>query len=93
MSKHAHNFNPNRSKPMPRYYLDLYHGDGLTVDEEGQVFETRAGLRREAMRILPDVLRDEMFDGDRARIMVKVRDESGSAVFEASLTLDSAWND
>ncbi|MET2825903.1 DUF6894 family protein [Mesorhizobium shangrilense] len=78
---------------MPRYYLDLYHGDGLTVDEEGQVFETRARLRREAMRILPDVLRDEMFDGDRARIMVKVRDESGRAVFEASLTLDSAWND
>ena len=78
---------------MPRYYLDLYHGDGLTVDEEGQVFETRARLRREAMRILPDVLRDEMFDGDRARIMVKVRDESGRPVFEASLTLDSAWND
>ena len=78
---------------MPRYYLDLYHGDGLTVDDEGQVFETRARLRREAIRILPDVLRDEMFEGDRPEIMVKVRDESGRHIFEASLTLNSGWSE
>lgn len=78
---------------MPRYYLDLYHRDGLTADEEGQVFETRARLRREAIRILPDVLRDEMFEGDRTEITIKVRDENGCHIFEASLTLNSGWSD
>lgn len=78
---------------MPRYYLDLYNGDGLTVDEEGQVFETRERLRREAIRILPDIVRDEMLEGDRTAITIKVRDESGSRVFEASLVISSAWCD
>ena len=52
---------------MPRYYLDLYNGDGLTVDDDGQVFETRERLRREAIRILPDIVRDEMIESDRHR--------------------------
>jgi len=78
---------------MPRYYLDLYNGDGLTVDDEGQVFETRERLRCEAIRILPDIIRDEMLEGDRTAITVKVRDESGSRIFEASLVISSAWCD
>ncbi|WP_246686858.1 hypothetical protein [Mesorhizobium sp. B2-4-19] len=49
---------------MPRYYLDLYNGDGLTVDDDGQVFETRERLRREVIRILPDIVRDEIIEND-----------------------------
>ncbi|UVK43254.1 hypothetical protein BPNPMPFG_005030 [Mesorhizobium sp. AR07] len=78
---------------MPRYYLDLYNGDGLTVDDDGQVFETRERLRREAIRILPDIVRDEMIENDRTAITVKVRDETGRHIFEASLVVSSGWCD
>ncbi|MFD1982408.1 DUF6894 family protein [Mesorhizobium newzealandense] len=81
------------SRNMPRYYLDLYNGDGLTVDREGQVFDTRERLRREAIRILPDIVRDEILEADRTAITVKVRDEDGRQVFEASLVVSSGWCD
>ncbi|MBN9218118.1 MAG: hypothetical protein J0I79_09205 [Mesorhizobium sp.] len=76
---------------MPRYYLDLYSSDGLTVDEEGQVFESRDRLRREAVRILPDIIRDEMLEDDRTAIAVKVRDDTGNHVLEASLVICLKW--
>lgn len=44
---------------MPRYYLDLYNSDGLTMDGDGQVFETRERMRREAIRIPPRPRRDD----------------------------------
>ncbi|TPK05254.1 hypothetical protein FJ872_26300 [Mesorhizobium sp. B2-5-9] len=78
---------------MPRYFLDLYNGDGLTVDGHGQVFDSRERLRREAILILPDIIRDEMIENDRTAITVKVRDESGRHVFEASLVISSNWCD
>jgi hypothetical protein len=78
---------------MPRYYLDIYNADGLTEDEEGQVFETPLRLRQAAIRILPDIVRDEILDVDETSIAVKVRDESGRRVFEASLTIVSKWVD
>ncbi|MBZ9695215.1 hypothetical protein LB524_17745 [Mesorhizobium sp. ESP6-5] len=78
---------------MPRYFLDLYNGDGLTVDDHGQVFDSRERLRREAILILPDIIRDEMIENDRTAITVKVRDESGRHVFEASLVISSSWCD
>jgi hypothetical protein len=78
---------------MPRYYFDLINGDGLTPDDDGQVFETREEVRDEAVRILPDIARDEMPDGGDVSITVKVRDEAGRHIFEATLSLVSGWND
>ncbi|MBZ9996574.1 DUF6894 family protein [Mesorhizobium sp. BH1-1-4] len=78
---------------MPRYFLDLYNGDGLTVDDHGQVFDSRERLRREAILILPDIIRDEMIENDRTAITVKVRDENGRHIFEASLVISSSWCD
>lgn len=45
----------------------------------------------EALRILHDVARDEMPGGRHLTITVKVLDEKRDQIFEASLTLDSAW--
>ncbi|SDA71859.1 DUF6894 family protein [Mesorhizobium qingshengii] len=73
--------------------MDLYSCDGLTVDEEGQLFDTPERLRREAVRILPDIIRDEMLDGDGAVVTVKVRDESGNRVLVASLVISTQWCD
>ncbi|MGX5826640.1 DUF6894 family protein [Mesorhizobium sp. 43Arga] len=93
MVDHLANINPETHSIMPRYYFDLYNGDGLTVDDDGQVFETRERLRSEAMRILPDIVRDEMLQGDHTAITVKVRDEGGRQIFEASLVVSSGWCD
>lgn len=62
------------------------------ADEDGQVFETRAGVRHEAVRIQLDVAREEMPESDVV-IAVKVRDESDRQVFEATLSLAAGWKD
>ncbi|KAA3447288.1 hypothetical protein C7I87_27240 [Mesorhizobium sp. SARCC-RB16n] len=77
---------------MKRYYFDLYNGDGLVSDDDGQPFESQEQARAEAIRILQDVARDEMPDRDLVKITVKVRDEAGAQVFEASLVLTAGWS-
>lgn len=78
---------------MPRYYFDLYNGDDLVADEEGQVMETRERVRDEAVRILPEIARDEMPDGDCLSIAVRVKDETGRYIFEVSLSMKAGWLD
>lgn len=46
----------------------------------------------EALRILRDVARDEMPDRDFVKITIKIRDDTGMQLFEASLTLNAAWS-
>jgi hypothetical protein len=77
---------------MKRYYFDLYNGDGLVLDENGQLFESRQQARAEAVRILHDIASDEMPDRDLVRITIKMRNEAKAQVFEASLTLNAAWS-
>ena len=77
---------------MERFYFDLYNSDGNEVDLDGQLFPTRERARIEALRILHDVAHDEMPDGDLIKIIVRVRNEKRDQIFEASLTLASAWS-
>ncbi|RWE42724.1 MAG: hypothetical protein EOS78_04915 [Mesorhizobium sp.] len=77
---------------MKRYHFDLYNGDGLVPDDDGQPFESREQARAEAIRILQDVARDEMPDRDLVKITVKVRNEAGAQVLEASLVLTALWS-
>lgn len=77
---------------MKRYYFDLQNGDGAIADDNGQLFESREQARAEAIRILQDVAQDEMPDCDFVKITVKVRDEIGAQMFEASLVLTSGWS-
>lgn len=77
---------------MKRYYFDLQNDDGAVLDDHGQLFESREQARAEAIRILQDVAQDEMPDRDLVKITVKVRNEIGAKVFEASLVLTSGWS-
>ncbi|TGV95758.1 hypothetical protein EN788_58805 [Mesorhizobium sp. M2D.F.Ca.ET.145.01.1.1] len=61
-------------------------------DDDGQPFESREQARAEAIRILQDVARDEMPDRDLVKITVKVRNETGAQVLEASLVLTALWS-
>lgn len=71
---------------MTRYYFDLHNGDGPTRDEHGIDLQSSKNIPRELARILLDVARHELTDGDHSVISVTVRDESGSPISVASLT-------
>lgn len=76
---------------MQRFFFDVYNTEHTQMDADGQLFLDRDRAGMEALRILHDVARDEMPGGDHLKITVKVRNEKREQVFEASLTLDSAW--
>jgi hypothetical protein len=78
---------------MPRYYFDVDDGHKLTVDVQGLECATPAEVRYSAVDALPDLARDELPNGDFLKMAVKVRDESGRYLLEASLTLDVKWNE
>ncbi|TIS61438.1 MAG: hypothetical protein E5W93_07805 [Mesorhizobium sp.] len=76
---------------MERFYFDLYNTDHTQLDREGQLFPSRERAGVEALRILHDVASEEMTVGDQLKITVRIRNEKSEQIFEASLTLDSAW--
>jgi hypothetical protein len=74
-----------------RYYFDLDDDLVATRDAEGHEFSERDAMRDEAIRVLPDLAQDELPNGDRRVFTVKVRDESGKYVFQATLSLIVTW--
>jgi hypothetical protein len=78
---------------MARYYFDLYNSTGSFSDDEGLDLLNREAVRWEAIRVLPDIARDELPDGDAVNFEVRVRDESGKEIFRAILSLRAGWTD
>lgn len=76
---------------MSRYFFDIHDGHDFTSDEDGLLCGTLRDLSYQAVDVLPDIVREELPDGPRRTFSVKARDESGSYVFRATLTLASAW--
>lgn len=76
---------------MPRYFFDTEDNGTLTVDEEGLELPSDKAVRDEAIRVLPEIAKDQLPDGPQHSFWVKVRDDSGAYVFEASLELKSSW--
>ncbi len=73
---------------MPRYYFDADDGDGLVWDDEGQDLDGIEAVRLEAQSGLADMARDVVpGDGIQRTMMVRVRNESGDVVLNASLVL------
>lgn len=76
---------------VPRYFFDTDDGSGLVADEEGQDVAGLDRMRLLALDALPDIARDIIPDGDERVLSVRVRDESGTYVFEAFLSLKARW--
>jgi hypothetical protein len=77
---------------MARYFFDVI--DGRTIsDEVGVDLPDLAALRREAMRLLPDIARDEIYKDDRdvQTLAIMVRDEAGQPVYTANLSYAGIW--
>ncbi|MGU3536395.1 DUF6894 family protein [Methylobacterium sp. A54F] len=70
---------------MPRYFFDITDG-GSHRDDIGTECIDLEAVRREAMRVLPDIARDRVFrDGDRQVFTVVARDADGHAVYMGTL--------
>ena len=76
---------------MPRYFFDIKDG-GLQQDDMGTECADLDEVRMAAMKVLPDVAREDIpKDGDRRTFIVVVRDEDGHAVYTATLTFAGLW--
>ncbi len=76
---------------MSVYYFDIHDGSRSSTDIEGCELSERASVEAEAVRILPAVVLHERQDAGDRDLHVRVRDEQGDYVFQATLTLRSGW--
>ncbi|MCJ2021759.1 hypothetical protein MKK84_30845 [Methylobacterium sp. E-065] len=77
---------------MPRYFIDTNDDDTFVEDEEGQDLPDAEAARDVAQAALPDMARDKMPDGDGRTFCASVRDEAGTVLYKATLTLSASWS-
>lgn len=76
---------------MARYFFDV-HDDIPRRDDEGSECATREDVRLKAMRLLPNIARDEVgTDDGRHTYTVLVTAEDGSPVYSATLSIAGLW--
>lgn len=75
---------------VARYFFDISDGV-LTTDNDGTEFPDAHAARDAAIKVLPDIARKEIGDGNSREVLVLVRDETGRAIFSASLALTAKW--
>lgn len=68
---------------MPRFFFDIHDGEKFTPDRVGLELE---GLEA-AKKALPDIVKEEMPDGDRRDFTVDVKDVAGRIVWRVTLSL------
>ena len=76
---------------MPHFFFDINDGVNATRDDVGLDFLDAEKARDKAVSALPDVARDEMPNGAGRDFSVTMRDESGTPIFKASLSLRTEW--
>ena len=72
---------------MPQYFINTDDGDQLHLDDTGHDLPDAEAARAATLDALPDMARDKMPDGDRRTIIATARDEEGTVVYTATLTL------
>jgi hypothetical protein len=72
---------------MPRYFFDVHDGDHFTPDDEGLELNGIEAAKNAAKKALPDIVKDEMPDGDWRDFVVIVKDETGQEVLRVRLSL------
>ena len=77
---------------MPRYFFDLHDDSVLARDTYGIECEDKDHVRDEAIRALPDIVRNAQPTGEKIQVVtVLVRDEYNMTVFTATLNLAGFW--
>lgn len=77
---------------MPRYFFDLYDGDGLFADTQGTEFENDTLAHREASRTLTEITRDILpSDGAWRDLRIVVRSPEGNTLWETLLHWETRY--
>lgn len=75
---------------MARYFFDVSDGE-LVVDDDGVEFADARCASREALQSLPDMAKGLLQTTGTKTISVIVRDEHGTALYRATLTIEGTW--
>ena len=78
---------------MARYYFDIYDGEALRRDPEGDECDSPEAVRHEAMHALSFVAKEAIprTASDTQAFTVLVRDANNTTVYTASLTFAGLW--
>lgn len=72
---------------MPRFFFDIHDGEEFTPDREGLELDDLEAAKKEAKRTLPEIVKDELPDGDRRDFTVDVKDAAGQILWRVTLSL------
>ena len=72
---------------MPRFFFDIHDGEDFTPDRVGLDLDSLEAAKDEAKKTLPDIVKDEMLDGNRRDVTVDVKDAARQIVWRITLSL------
>ena len=72
---------------MPLYFFDVTDTGQTSRDDEGAEFATVEQARREALRALGGIARDELAKGGDREFIIRIREANGPPILSASLSL------
>ena len=72
---------------MPRFFFDIHDGEAFTPDRVGLELDGLEAAKAEAKKTLPEIVKDEMPDGDWRDFTVDVKDVAGQIVWRITLSL------
>lgn len=73
---------------MALYYFDVDDNGTVYPDDEGTDCDIFDQVKEEAIRALVEMIQERLPDGDRHRMMIKVRDDGGGVVLQVSLNFE-----
>ena len=74
------------------FFFDVYDEDTSFRDEEGTELSDHEAARNSAMKLLPEMARDEVpRDGDRRAFTVVISDADRKAIYTATLSYAGLW--
>ena len=76
-----------RRSPHARFFFDIHDGEDFTSDRQGLDLDGLEAAKDAAKKDLPDIVKDEMPDGDRRDFTVDVKNVAGQIVWRITLSL------